>query len=109
MNALSERFNELTRPLWRTDSSIRQQLELKGNWWSLVGVYRDHLQSIGHYIEPHRLSRKLDQYVEKHRAMQDDDKGNEHELTFPPLKDSEWARKFVEANGKWIEKATYFA
>lgn len=103
MNDLSERFDQLTKPLWRTNSHIRQQLEDEAGWWSLVTIYRDHLHSIGHYIEPHRLSRKLDQYVEKCRAKREDREKNQRGLALPPLDAIDWASKFTDSNGEWLK------
>ena len=95
---------DLKAPLWLTNSRIRQQLEEQNSWWLLVGIYRDHLNSIGHYIEPHRLSRKLDQYVEKYRAKRVGDEENQRGFTLPPLDAPNWANEFKASNVEWMEK-----
>ncbi len=103
MSGLSERFDDLTKPLWRTNSVVRAQLREEGSWWPTVGVYRDHLHSIGHYIEPHRLSRKLYQYAENY-ALEEEDGQNDLDFIVPPLRQQNWADEFTESNDKWIEK-----
>ena len=102
MNGLSKRFSALTKPLWLTDSEIRNQLRQDVRWWQLVAAYRDHLNSIGHFIEPHRLSRKLHQYVENY-ALEQEAGENAYELHMPSLGNPNWATEFRTANGTWIE------
>ena len=102
MNGLSERFDRVVKPLWRTNGDIRVQLAEGPNWWHLVGQYRDHLRSIGHYIEPHRLSRKLYQYVEKYRAKGDGRDG-QSDLTLLPIGDPKWEVEFKASNVDLIE------
>ena len=104
MDGLSERFESLTKPLWRTNSEFRKQLDQKCNWWPQVGMYRDHLHSVGHYIEPHRLSRKLDQYVEKYRVKSEDEEGKRCGFTLPPLDAPNWSDEFKASNGDWVKE-----
>ncbi len=103
MKGLSERFDDLTKPLWRANSKVRDQLRQEGNWWPTIGVYRDHLHSIGHYIEPHRLSRKLYQYVDKYTLEQEDEQ-DDCDIKFPPFGAQNWADEFTGSNDRWIAK-----
>lgn len=103
MNCLSEEFDRLTEPLWRTNSVVRKQLRQEDRWWPMVGVYRDHLHSIGHFIEPHRLSRKLYQYVENYQLAEEDEQ-NVCDAIVPPLGAQNWADEFRVSNEKWLEE-----
>ncbi len=103
MNELSEKFDDLTKPLWRTNRVIREQLRREGSWWPTIGVYRDHLHAIGHYIEPHRLSRKLYQYVEKYTLEQEEEGKDQDNFKLPSLGNPTWAEEFTTANDKWIK------
>ncbi len=104
MDCLSERFKCLTRPLWRTTNDIIEQLRQEEKWWNLIAAYRDHLHSIGHYMEPHRLSRKLNQYVEKYTPDQDEDNDKKYELKMRPLDDPNWVNLFRTANDNWFKE-----
>ena len=104
MDDLSKRLNFLTKPLWRTNDDIIQQLRRDSTWWDLIALYRDRLQSIGHYMEPHRLSRKVNQYVEKYTIDQEEDNDKKYEIKLRPLDDPNWADAFKTANGNWFKE-----
>ena len=104
MEKLSKRFERLCKPLWCTNRAYHGLLEQEGIWWSRIDIYRNHLKSIEHYIEPHRLSRKLDQYQQERRVEGTSDELQPLSVNLPDFDSPKWAEQFISTNSKWIKE-----